>query len=214
MSFGTKLVEQRKKYAYSQEQLSDKIGVSRQAISRWEADDTLPDANNLKKLSELFQISIDELLENNYFQEKKANALEKEQGTEKPATSRKQSLWSKILIVSGLLGILTFYVLSTHIPAIEMQRLFRDGNMISVETGEVTPISEWYYSPREVYAFFPFIRTYHLKGITMGFLGMIILGILLLILSSEKRRNILKSHILHKTRKHAEILNSGKISDI
>ena len=46
MSFGAKLVEQRKKHAYSQEQLSDKIGVSRQAISRWEADDTLPDANN------------------------------------------------------------------------------------------------------------------------------------------------------------------------
>ena len=198
MSFGAKLIEQRKKHAYSQEQLSDKIGVSRQAISRWEADDTLPDANNLKKLSELFQISIDELLENNYFQERKVNAPEKEQGTEKPAAPGKRLLLPKFLIVFGLLGILTFYVLSTQIPARVMRLSFRDTDMISLGTNEVTHVSEEFYSPREVYAFFPFLHTYHLEGLTIIFLGLIMLGVFLLICSSEKRRNILKSHILHK----------------
>ena len=110
----------------------------------------------------------------------------------------------KFLIVFGLLGILTFYVLSTQIPAREMQLSFRDTNMISLSTKEVTHVSEEFYSPREVYAFFPFLDTYHLEGITIGFLGLIMLGIFLLIFSSEKRRNILKSHILHKIRKQNE----------
>lgn len=201
MSFGTKLVEQRKKYAYSQEQLSDKIGVSRQAISRWEADDTLPDANNLKKISELFQISIDELLENNCFQEKKEDGLEKERRTEKVAAPRRKLFFPIALIALGLLGILMFYVLSTQIPAREVRLGFRNTNMISLDTNEVIPVSEEFFTSREVYAFFPFLDTYHLEGIAMLFLGLSMLGVFLLICFSEKQSKILKSHILHKLRR-------------
>ena len=62
MKFEEKLVTLRKKHGMSQEELADQLGVSRQAISRWELGSTLPDAPNLLKLSDLFDVSIDGLL--------------------------------------------------------------------------------------------------------------------------------------------------------
>ena len=66
MKFEEKLSILRKKNGLSQEDLADKLGVSRQAISRWELGSTLPDAPNLLKLSDLFSVSIDYLLHDEY----------------------------------------------------------------------------------------------------------------------------------------------------
>lgn len=62
MKFGEKLAGLRKKAGMSQEDLAEKLEVSRQAVSRWEAGSTLPDAVNLLKLSDLFCVSADALL--------------------------------------------------------------------------------------------------------------------------------------------------------
>ena len=66
MKFEEKLMDLRKKAAMSQEELADRLGVSRQAVSRWELGSTLPDAPNLLKLSDLFGVSIDWLLRDAY----------------------------------------------------------------------------------------------------------------------------------------------------
>ena len=65
MTLGQKLKEIRKKFGLSQEQLAEIINVSRQAITKWETDAGLPDTENLKELSRIFEISIDYLLDNN-----------------------------------------------------------------------------------------------------------------------------------------------------
>ena len=62
MKFEEKLMALRKKNGMSQEELADRLGVSRQAISRWELGATLPDVPNLLKLSDLFGVSTDYLL--------------------------------------------------------------------------------------------------------------------------------------------------------
>ena len=62
MKFEEKLMALRKKGGMSQEELADQLGVSRQAISRWELGTTLPDAPNLLKLSNLFCVTVDYLL--------------------------------------------------------------------------------------------------------------------------------------------------------
>ncbi len=62
MELLTRLQELRKKYGYSQEQLSEMLGVSRQAVSKWESGQTTPDINNLMKLSEIYNVSTDYLL--------------------------------------------------------------------------------------------------------------------------------------------------------
>lgn len=71
MTFAEKLKQIRKQAGMSQEQLAEKLGVSRQAVTKWETDGGIPDIENLIAVSTLFSISIDELLSN-------------EKGTKKP----------------------------------------------------------------------------------------------------------------------------------
>jgi len=62
MSIGQKLKDARKKAGLSQEQLAEKLCVSRQAITKWESDKGIPDIENIQNISKLFGVSIDSLL--------------------------------------------------------------------------------------------------------------------------------------------------------
>lgn len=62
---GNKLVKLRKENKLSQDSLADKLGITRQTISNWELNITKPDIVQIKNISEIFNISIDELLDNN-----------------------------------------------------------------------------------------------------------------------------------------------------
>lgn len=64
MTFGEKLKFIRKQAGMSQEKLAEKLGVSRQAVTKWETDAGIPDIENIMAISALFHISIDELLSN------------------------------------------------------------------------------------------------------------------------------------------------------
>ena len=61
MKFSEKLMNLRKQKGMSQEELADKLNVTRQTISKWELDQTVPDMNKLIEISKLFEISLDEL---------------------------------------------------------------------------------------------------------------------------------------------------------
>ena len=63
MTLGEKIKEARKGSGLSQEQLAEKMSVSRSAIAKWETDKGLPDVENLKVLSALLNVSIDYLLD-------------------------------------------------------------------------------------------------------------------------------------------------------
>lgn len=60
--FGERLQELRNKSKLSQEKLAELVGVSRQAVSKWENNLSYPDTKNLIRLSEIFNVSMDELL--------------------------------------------------------------------------------------------------------------------------------------------------------
>ncbi|MGN1187957.1 MAG: helix-turn-helix domain-containing protein [Lachnospiraceae bacterium] len=62
MKFAEKLLLLRTQNGYSQELLSEKLNVSRQAISKWELGITLPETDKLISISRLFNVSIDSLL--------------------------------------------------------------------------------------------------------------------------------------------------------
>ena len=55
-------LELRTRRGFSQEQLAEKIHVTRQAVSRWETGETVPNTETLKLLSKLFDVSINTLL--------------------------------------------------------------------------------------------------------------------------------------------------------
>lgn len=62
MSFVKKMIELRKQNGLSQQDLADRLGVSRQAISRWETGAVQPLADSVKSLAQVFQVSTDYLL--------------------------------------------------------------------------------------------------------------------------------------------------------
>ncbi len=64
MTFGEKLKVIRRQAGMSQEKLAEKLGVSRQAITKWETNAGIPDIENIMAVSTLFHVSIDELLSN------------------------------------------------------------------------------------------------------------------------------------------------------
>ncbi|MGN1127279.1 MAG: helix-turn-helix transcriptional regulator, partial [Ruminococcus sp.] len=64
MTFAEKLKTIRKQAGMSQEKLAEKIGVSRQAITKWEGGTGIPDIENIMAISSIFNISIDELFSN------------------------------------------------------------------------------------------------------------------------------------------------------
>lgn len=63
MSLGKSLFNARKKSGLSQEEVAEKLGVSRQTISKWELDETLPDIRQSKRLSNLYHLTLDELID-------------------------------------------------------------------------------------------------------------------------------------------------------
>lgn len=66
MKFNEKLIKLRKANGYSQENLAEKLGVSRQAISRWEANETTPDIEMLLGICDIFHVSADYLIHDDY----------------------------------------------------------------------------------------------------------------------------------------------------
>lgn len=62
MDLGNSLFHARKKSGLSQEEVAEKLGVSRQTISKWETNETLPDVHQAKKMSSLYHVTLDELI--------------------------------------------------------------------------------------------------------------------------------------------------------
>ena len=104
MNLGNKIMTLRKKNNLSQEDLAEKVGVTRQTISKWELEETTPDINQAKKLSMIFNISLDELVNNDV----NSILIEKVSNTERLA-----GIIIKILKVSGILLILFIVLMLT-----------------------------------------------------------------------------------------------------
>lgn len=62
MELGNNLFKTRKKAGLSQEDVAEKLGVSRQTISKWETDETVPDIYQAKRLANIFNVSLDDLI--------------------------------------------------------------------------------------------------------------------------------------------------------
>lgn len=99
MTIGEKIYELRKKLGISQEELAQQLNVSRQAVSKWERDETMPDTDKIVALSSVFSISTDYLLLENSETEKSENNLL----VTIPPKKRWKLVLGIILCASGLL---------------------------------------------------------------------------------------------------------------
>lgn len=94
MSLGSSLYHARKKSGLSQENVAEKLGVSRQTISKWETDDTLPDVRQSKRLAVPYHMTLDELIEYD-FNEQQAQQMIDSISEETQARIDWNKVWSK-----------------------------------------------------------------------------------------------------------------------
>lgn len=77
MSLGNSLFRARKKCGFSQEDVAEKLGVSRQTVSKWETDETIPDIRQSKKMAVLYKMSLDDLIDFDLEREEIQEAIDK-----------------------------------------------------------------------------------------------------------------------------------------
>ena len=94
MRLGSSLYHARKKSGLTQEDVAEKLGVSRQTISKWETDETLPDIRQSKGLAMLYHMTLDELIEYD-FDEQQAQQMIESVSDEAQARIDWSKVWSK-----------------------------------------------------------------------------------------------------------------------
>ena len=94
MSLGNNLFKARKKVGLSQEVVAERLGISRQTVSKWETDETIPDIYQSKKLAKLYNLSLDELIEFD-IEEKEIEDVIKNSNEEKESKIDWTKAWSK-----------------------------------------------------------------------------------------------------------------------
>ncbi|MDD7647343.1 MAG: helix-turn-helix domain-containing protein [Ruminococcus bromii] len=185
MTFAEKLQRLRKEKGMSQEQLAAALMVSRQAISKWETGESLPDAGKLVQLSRLFTVSVDVLL-------KEELALIREEKTEKdeserlrreetPEPAAEKPKYTALLVLGtvlsavGALGFTVIWVLST---------------MIETWAASATTSADGVttYTCGGGYSFAGFVDFYRLEAVCVVLGVLLATGILLLVWRWYRRR--------------------------
>ena len=122
MTLGERICRYRVERRLSQQEVAEKLEVSRQSVSKWETDGAVPELDKLVKLCELFEISLDELVRGEKPQEPDAEAPElSEKGQEtvltvqmtqaSPERSNAQVAAGAVLLAVGLIGFFSALVL-------------------------------------------------------------------------------------------------------
>lgn len=112
MNFGEKLINYRKKAGLSQEALGDKLNVTRQTVSKWELGQTAPGMDDLSHMSEIFNVSVDELIKE---EEKQGmdNMNNKEIKVDNAGSNAKPAKTSREKVIIGVLIGLLVIALAT-----------------------------------------------------------------------------------------------------
>ena len=124
MTMGEKILNMRKARGWSQEELADRVGVTRQAVSRWESGSAKPDADKIIAVCDLFGVSADYLLRDAYSGDTEHRNHEERKGTELGRFFRELSLkqWGGfVILLSSSLVLGVIYLLEKIYPAAWIQ---------------------------------------------------------------------------------------------
>ncbi len=109
MSIGQKLSDLRKSKHLSQEEVADRLGVTRQTISKWETDQSTPDFDKIIPICDLYGLSADELL-GNINSDAPEQKKEKEEGVLREETEEKNNIRKHKKAIGIGLGILGYFI--------------------------------------------------------------------------------------------------------
>lgn len=136
MSLAEKLVSLRKEKGLTQMELAGELHVSRQAISRWEVGDAMPGMDNLKLLSELYEVSVDFLLNDEL--------------TESP--ERRQDQKNAIVEIKSGMKTVKYKIFVIYIVIIVLVIAVLAGALVPWSRDQVVPMEEMYTGPDDGYA--------------------------------------------------------------
>ena len=107
-----KLEQLRKQSGFTQSQLAEKLGISRQAVSKWERAESSPDTDNLIALSKIYNVSIDEMLDYNVdVIQKYINQNYASENTENYHNEKIKSKYSKYAFPYTIVVLIVFFLL-------------------------------------------------------------------------------------------------------
>ena len=119
MTFGEKLTRLRKREGMSQESLAEKLGVSRQAVSRWEQGTALPDAAKLLPCARLFSVSVEWLLDDaRGWEDRAPETAAQEAAASAGHGDRPWYIAGGIVTGAGVLGLVAMGIFSAVFPAV------------------------------------------------------------------------------------------------
>ena len=113
MTLGEKILNMRKARGWSQEELADRAGVSRQAVSRWESGSAKPDADKIIAICDLFGISADYLLRDSYEGEHPAGTAAQQEPAH-PVNIRRKIL--KVYAMASAIALFVMMIISSAFP--------------------------------------------------------------------------------------------------
>lgn len=116
MTLGAKLQRLRKARSWTQEQLAEKVGVSRQSLSGWENDTALPDTANVIALADLFGVTTDYLLRQDA-QEKAAAEASPPSAAQARWRMSARELGARLMVGSAAAGLVVLRVMASFKPA-------------------------------------------------------------------------------------------------
>ena len=115
MALSEKLYELRKKDGLSQEQLAERLGVSRQAVSKWESGKAVPESDTLISISEYFDVSLDYLMkEDDSAVSEPVIGAENVQPTNN--TGREKRILGMIACIGGIICLIIWGLISIFMP--------------------------------------------------------------------------------------------------
>ncbi len=187
MKLSDKILHLRKQYGMSQEDLAERLNVSRQAVSRWEVGSAQPDASNVLQLSKLFGVTADYLLNDSYESDQDVPAVK---NTEISANQKIKRVIAVCVSAFGLSGNFVIYILSRCIK-VPLHHITYDeeGNKLYYWNGGLTGRS-----------YGDFIRHYELEFLTAIFWILFAAGLIAVFVNRKKIREAIRV-LLHKGRR-------------
>ncbi len=138
MALAEKLYELRKKNGLSQEQLAERLGVSRQAVSKWESGKAVPESDTLVSISDVFHVTLDYLLkENDASAPGSEPAAGEEKRREEPAGRGKRILGTVICVV-GIVCLIVWGLVFVFMPSASAR--IGESSMIALDGNAIVPI--------------------------------------------------------------------------
>ena len=181
MKLSEKILTLRKQHNLSQEELAEKLNVSRQAVSRWEVGSAQPDASNVLQLSKLFGVTADYLLNEDYESDHDVPAVK---DTQTVANKKLKNLIALCISAFGLFGNFIFYLLSRFIEVMVPHITY-------LENGK-----KWYSWGSDLtgHSYKYFIQQYNLEFLTILFWGLFFAGLIYIVAGSKKYKNMVANY--------------------